>query len=217
MLYRPKHLGLKKFIAIGSTAGYPNSNKKLRESDFLKGDPHSSEFFYGISKRDLYYQLLALDETIKLKFNYVIMNNLYGINDNFDIEHGHVVPALIHKCYLSIKNNSKFNVLGKINDKRSFLNSIDAAKALIIIAKKSKDKLINLGSKKEVTIKELVLLIKKISNNKNEVLWKKIENKAVKKRQIDLSKINKLNFKENYTLEEGLIETYNWFKKTKED
>ena len=63
---------------------------------------------------------MALKESSKINFNYVIMNNLYGIGDNFDIENGHVVPALIHKCYLSIKNNKKFEVLGRVNDERSF-------------------------------------------------------------------------------------------------
>lgn len=208
---------LKKFIAIGSSAGYPNLNKKLKETDFLNGEPHSSEFFYGISKRDLFYQLLALKESNKLNFNYVILNNLYGIGDNFDTENGHVVPALIHKCYLSIKNNKKFEVLGRVDDKRSFLNSKDAAKAIIIIAKKYKGNLINLGSKTEISIKKLVLLIMKISKNKNKIEWKKIDNQAVKKRRLDLSEINKLKINEKYTLEKGLMETYNWFKKTKVD
>jgi Nucleoside-diphosphate-sugar epimerases len=145
-----KNLKIKKIIAIGSSAAYPNLNKILNEEDFLKKEPHSSEFYYGISKRDLYYQLQALSESKNIKFNYVIMNNLYGIEDNFDIDNGHVIPALIHKCYLSKKFKKEFKVLGKINDKRNFLNSIDAARALIIIAKCSNENLINLGSKNEI-------------------------------------------------------------------
>lgn len=206
---------IKKFIAIGSSAGYPDKNKKLKENDFLKEVPHLSEFYYGISKRDLLYQLQALKESNKLKFNYVIMNNLYGIGDNFDIENGHVIPALIHKCYLSKKNKRKFKVLGKVTDKRNFLNSIDAAKALIIIAKKSNYNLINLGSKEEISIKELANLIMKISNNKNDIIWERIDNQAVRKRQLDLTRINSLKFEEKYSLEEGLRETYNWFVEKK--
>ena len=216
LLNAVQQIKLKKIIAIGSSAGYPNLDKKLKEKDFLKGKPHSSEFYYGVSKRDLYYQLMALKESSKINFNYVIMNNLYGIGDNFDIENGHVVPALIHKCYLSIKNNKKFEVLGRVNDERSFLNSADAAKALIIIAKKSNHNLINLASKNEITIKELVNIIMKISNNKNTIVWEKLQNKAVKKRQLDLSILNKLNFKEKYSIELGLKETFDWFKKQKE-
>ncbi len=208
-----KSLKIKKIIAIGSSAGYPNLKKVLKEEDFLKKEPHSSEFYYGISKRDLYYQLQALKETKKIRFNYVIMNNLYGIRDNFDIENGHVIPALIHKCYLSKKFNKKFKVLGKIDDKRNFLNSMDAARALIMIAKKYNEDLINLGSNNEISIKHLANLIMKISNNNNDILWEKISTKAVKKRQLDLKKLSKLNFKEEYTIEKGIEETYFWFEK----
>lgn len=208
-----KNIKIKKIIAIGSSAAYPNSNKILKEEDFLKKEPHESEFYYGISKRDLFYQLEALKESKNIKFNYVIMNNLYGIRDNFDIENGHVVPALIHKCYLSKKMNKEFKVLGSANDRRSFLNSIDAARALIIIAQKSKENLINLGSKNEISIKNLANLIMKIVDNENDIIWEKIPNKAVRKRRLDLKKIEKLNFKEEYTIEKGIKKTYFWFKK----
>ena len=130
---------------------------------------------------------------------------------NFYIKNGHVIPALIHKCYLSKKNNKKFKVLGENTDKRNFLNSIDAAKALIIIAQKSNYNLINLGSSEEISIKKLAILIKKVSNNENDISWGKIDSKAVRKRQLDLSRINSLKFKEKFTIEEGLRETYNWF------
>tara|TARA_A100001035_G_C27786978_1_gene504938 strand:- start:176 stop:1111 length:936 start_codon:yes stop_codon:yes gene_type:complete len=211
-----KNLKIKKVIAIGSSAAYPDLKKVLKEEDFLKKEPHSSEFYYGISKRNLFYQLQALKESKKIQFNYVIMNNLYGIGDNFDIENGHVIPALIHKCYLSQKFNKDFKVLGKVDDKRNFLNSIDAARALIIIAQRSNDNLINLGSKNEISIKNLANLIKKTANNKNNILWEKISNKAVKKRKLDLKKLDRLNFREEYTIEQGIKETYFWFKKKQE-
>ena len=119
---------VKKILFVGSTAVY---NEKLKynisEDKIFYRKPHSSEYYYSLSKRIMLEQLLALKSFYKIPYVYVIMNNLYGPRDNFDINTGHVVPSLIHKCFLAKKNNKKFEVWGNPNDRRCFLFSSDAS------------------------------------------------------------------------------------------
>lgn len=203
---------IKKIIFISSSAVYSEKfTQNIKEKNLLKFQPHISEFYYGISKRVMFHQLQALYEKENIKFTYIIMNNLYGINDNFNLKNSHVVPALIHKFYLAKKRNKTVSLWGNPRAKRCLLYSKDAASMILEILR-TNVKLINLGSRKEITIGKLSKILSKIFQYDGKIIWQKKPFKGVNKRSLNLKLLDKLNIKEKYSLEEGLKETIDWFK-----
>ena len=140
------------------------------------------------------------------------MNNLYGKNDNFNKDHGHVVPSLIHKFYLAKKNNSRVQLWGSPKTKRCLLYAKDAARMILQIMNK-KIEIINLSAKNEISIGELAKLISKIYNFKGQIQWERKKFKGVDRRKLDLSLLNRFKIKEKYSLSTGLFETIEWFTK----
>ena len=204
---------IKKIVFISSSAIYSEKlKKKIKEKDALKYNPHVSEFYYGISKRTMLHQLNALYNQNKIKFCYIIMNNMYGKNDNFNLNNGHVVPSLIHKFYLAKKNNKPVYLWGLPSAKRCLLYSKDAARMILSIMTKNIN-IVNLSSKNEVTIGNLAKIISKKFNYKGKIFWEKQPFKGVNKRRLDLNILDKLKIKEKYSLVDGLEETIDWFNK----
>jgi GDP-L-fucose synthase len=204
---------VKKILFVGSTAVY---NEKLKynisEDKIFYRKPHSSEYYYSLSKRIMLEQLLALKNFYNIPYVYVVMNNLYGPKDNFDIKTGHVVPSLIHKCLIAKKNNSIFNVWGSPNDKRCFLFSQDAAEALYLCMKQKKFNVINVGSAQEYKINDLVKIIKNELNFLGKIKWINSDIKTIKRRNIDLTRLKRTGFKEKWSLLLGIRKTILWLK-----
>ena len=204
---------VKKILFVGSTAVY---NEKLKynisEDKIFYRKPHSSEYYYSLSKRIMLEQLLALKNFYNIPYVYVVMNNLYGPKDNFDIKTGHVVPSLIHKCLIAKKNNSIFNVWGSPNDKRCFLFSQDAAEALYLCMKQKKFNVINVGSAQEYKINDLVKIIKNELNFLGKIKWINSDIKTIKRRNIDLTRLNRTGFNEKWSLSLGIRKTILWLK-----
>ncbi len=204
---------IRKIVFISSAAIYSEKFKKnINENKALKFDPHNSEFYYGISKRVMLHQLQALYKQSKINFSYIIMNNLYGERDNFNLNNGHVVPSLIHKFYLAKKKNKSVHLWGSPKAKRCLLYSKDAARMIIKIMNKN-IKIINLSSKHEISIGKLAKIISDKLNYDGKIYWKKKPFTSVNSRSLNLDLLKKYNIKENYSLDEGLQETIFWFKK----
>ena len=208
-----KKYNIKKIVCIGSSAVYSEKYRdNIKEKNIFKYDPHQSEFYYGISKRVMLHQLKSLANQTKIKFCYIVMNNLYGINDNFDVNNGHVVPSLIHKFYLAKKRGTSVKLWGSPKTRRCFLYAKDAAKMVLEIMKKD-IQIINLCSKKETTIDQLSKLIAKVYNFEGKIFWDKKTLKGVSRRRLNTTLQSKLKVKEDYSLIEGLKQTTEWFDK----
>ena len=120
--------GVKKLIAFLSTCVFPDDIEyPLTESKIHSGEPHSSNYPYAYAKRMVDIQIRAYREQYGLNYVSVIPTNVYGPNDNFNIDNGHVLPALIHKCYLAKNNNTDFSVWGSGKPLREFIYSEDAS------------------------------------------------------------------------------------------
>ena len=203
---------IKKIVCVGSSAGYSNNYLKMKESDFLKFMPDQAEIYYGWAKRTMLMQLKAMNDQFGIKYNYVIMNNLYGKYDNYNIVNGHVIASLIHKFYLSIKFNKLVEVWKPKDARRSFLYVDDAVDGIIKIMN-SNEKIVNLGGRNYFTIYQVVEKISEIYNYTKEIKWINNKFKATKKRFLDYKKIAKMGFKEKTSLEDGLKKTITWFIK----
>ena len=213
ILNAAKKVKPRKIIFISSSAVYSEKYKNNIKEEFLNNFlPHQSEFYYGLSKRLFYYQLVTLKKQYKIDFTYVILNNIYEKYDNFNIATGHVIPALLHKFYLAKKNKLNLSILGKKNDRRCFLYASDAARAILKLINK-KVILINISSKDEITILNLVNLIKKFYKYNGKISWKKLDINSPSRRNLNLDKLEKIGFKQKVSITKGIKETIDWFIK----
>ena len=209
---------VKKFINLGSACIYPRKVKNpIKEEYLLSSELEKTNEAYAIAK----IAVLKYCEYIMKRYNKEYFSlqpsNLYGENDNFNLNTSHVIPALVKKFY-----NAKFNKKKKVEIwgsgmiKREFLNVIDLAEAIkVCINNKIEENIINVGSGEEITIKNLANLIKKISGFKGNLYFNKNYPDGVKKRKLDSSKINKLGWRPKIFLNDGLKVYYNYYTKIK--
>lgn len=206
-----KNTKVKKIIFISTSAIYSEKyTNNIKEKNSMIGMPHQSELYYGLAKRIFFFQLKTLKKNFDIDFTYVILNNIYGKFDNFNIDTGHVIPALIHKFYLARQKNLDLFMIGKKNDKRCFMHANDAAIAIIKTIKR-KIEIINVSSKKEYSINELTKYLKEIYKFKKSIKWKSSNFKSPTRRNLNVDILKKINFKEKIPLDKGLRDTVNWF------
>ena len=205
---------VKKLLCFLSTCVFPDDIEyPLTEDKIYLGKPHNSNFGYAYSKRMADIQLKTYREQYGLKYISVIPTNIYGINDNFNIENGHVIPSLIHKCYLSKINNTDFEVWGSGEPLREFLYSKDVAKIChLLLERYDEEEPIILTSSKEYSIKEIVGLIVKIIGFKGKIKWLTDKPDGQYRKPADNSKLLSIIPGFEFTpIEEGLKETIEWF------
>jgi len=148
-----------KLISCLSTCVYPDKVEyPLTEKSIHLGLPHSSNFGYAHAKRMVDVQNHAYKEEFGCNFTSAIPTNVFGPYDNYDLEDAHVIPALVHKCYLAKKNNSPFIIGGTGKPLRQFIYSRDLAKMFIWMLREYDDVepvILSVGEKEEVTIKQV--------------------------------------------------------------
>jgi GDP-L-fucose synthase len=203
--------GVKKIIAMGTIAAYPPPvSIPVKEDHIWNGPPHASENSYGHAKRAMLAQLLAYHENYNLDFAYVISTNLYGPNDKFDSQFGHVIPSLIRKFYEAKKHSKNIEIWGDGTAARDFLYAKDMARALVFIMNKLSLS-INVSSGKKTTIKEVVQLLSNYFEIDKEIVWNTAMPNGRSHYEIDLSLIKSAGFEPAYTFAAGLTETLDWF------
>lgn len=212
--------GIKDLVVFLSTCVFPDKiDYPLSEDKIHLGPPHCSNDAYAYSKRMAEVQIRAYREQYGLNYKCVIPTNIYGPNDNFNIENGHVIPSLIHKCYLAKKNNTPFVVWGSGEPLREFIYSEDVAKlTLWVLENYEESEPIILSTSKEVSIKELVSIIIKEMNFEGDVIFDISKPDGQFRKPSDNSKLKKYlpNF-EFTSIEEGLNKTIKWFIKNYEN
>ena len=225
--------GVKKLLFLGSSCVYPKKTKQpMTEEQLLTGqfettnEPYAIAKISGIKMCESYNRQFG--KSHKINYKCVMPTNLYGPNDNYHLENSHVLPALIRKFHEAMINkNSYVTLWGTGNPKREFLYVDDLAKACIKIMN-SKDKIfnknrnpifshINVGSSKEIRVKELAKIIKKIVGFKGEIQWDLTKPDGMKRKLLDSSKIFKLGWMPRVSLKDGILKTYNDFKKNYEN
>ena len=210
---------VKKFIFVGSVCSYPKYCKiPFKESELWNGYPEETNAPYGIAKKALYVMLEAYNKEYSLNSTVLIPSNLYGPKDNFDPSSSHVIPAIIEKIYSAQKNNeNSISVWGDGSASREFLYVEDAAKAIVKSIKIPTDPTpINIGNSYEITIKNLVNILKDLMKYKGEIVWQSEKPNGQPRRKIDVEKAFKiLNWKSNTDIYTGLNKTLEWFYDTR--
>ena len=206
--------GVDRLVCFLSTCVFPDDiDYPLTEKKVHLGEPHSSNYPYAYSKRMADIQIRAYREQYGLNYVCVIPTNIYGPNDNFNLKNGHVIPSLIHKCYLAKKNNTDFKVWGTGKPLREFIYSKDVGVLTKwILENYNEDEPIILSTSKEVSIKDVVNLIVKHMDFKGNVIWQDDKPDGQFRKPSDNSKL--LSYIPDFeftSLNLGLKETINWF------
>jgi GDP-L-fucose synthase len=212
--------GVKHLVAFLSTCVFPdNVEYPLTSNQVHLGEPHSSNYPYAYAKRMADIQIRAYREQYDLNYTSIIPSNIYGPNDNFSLEHGHVMPMLIHKLYLAKQNNTDFTVWGSGKPLREFIYSKDIAKiSEWVVENYAGEEPLIISGDEEVSIKDLVGILVDEFNFKGKVIFDSSKPDGQYQKPSDNSKIKELlpNFK--YTsFEQGIKETVNWFKENYEN
>lgn len=207
-------LKIPKLVSFLSTCVFPdNVEYPLDETKIELGPPHHSNFAYAYAKRMADVQIRAFNQQYGTKYFSVIPCNVYGPNDNFSLEVGHVIPMLIHKCYLAKKNRKTFEVWGDGTPLREFVYSKDVANIVdLLIQKYTGTEPVIISNPTEYSIKQVVDLIVEYVGFKGRVKW--LTDKPNGQHRKPSSNAKLLNIIGDYeftTLEKGLKESIEWF------
>ncbi len=198
---------VKKIINLGSACIYPKKTPQpIKESALLSSRLEETNEGYALAKIITLKYCQHLRKKNKKEFISLMPANLYGRGDNFDLKSSHVLPALVKKFVKAkIYNKPVVEVWGSGNVKREFLNVEDLSLAIyFLIKKKIKDDYINIGGGEHYSIKEIAMMIKKITNYKGKIYFNKKYPDGVKRRQLDSTKIKKLGWRPKIKLKIGL-------------
>lgn len=207
-----------KLVSVLSTCIYPDEKHvtyPLTEDQLHNGPPHHSNFGYAYAKRMLDVQSRAYRQQYNCNFITVIPNNLYGLNDNFDLDSGHVIPSLIKKFYQAkLDERESVEVWGSGNPLREFTFARDAAKIILWLTENyDGESPINIGNPEEISIKDLAELISKIIGYKGDIIFNKSKPDGQYRKPSSNKKLLSLGWNEKYTqLEQGLTETIRYFE-----
>src|ERR1700681_3935995 len=207
--------GTEKFVCAGTICSYPKFTPvPFREEEFWNGYPEDTNAPYGLAKKMLLVQLQAYREQYGLNGIYLTPVNLYGPRDNFDLETSHVIPALIRKC-LEVKQTAASEIVawGTGNATREFLYVEDAAEAIVLAAEKySKPGLVNLGSGEEISVRDLLEMIRTMVGCTSNVRWDATKPDGQPRRCLDTSRAAlEFGWRARTSLPTGLKKTIEWF------
>jgi len=207
---------IKQFINLGSACIYPKVTAlPIKEDYLLSSQLESTNEGYAIAKIATLKYCEYLYKYKKKNFISLQPTNLYGFNDNYDLKSSHVIPALVRKFHEALIFNKKtVEVWGNKNTSRDFLFSEDLADLIFFLLKKKiKYPFINVGNAKEVTILQLVELIKKIVGFNGNFYFNKNMPSGQKRRVLSTVRLKSIGWKPRFSLERGLRKYYEWFKK----
>ena len=208
--------GVKNLVSFLSTCVFPDQVEyPLTESKIHLGPPHFSNDAYAYAKRMADIQIRSYNEQYGLNYKSVIPCNIYGPNDNYDIVNGHVLPSLIHKCYLARENNTPLTIWGSGKPLREFIFSKDVAKLTEwVLYNYNENEPIILSTSEEISIMDIVDIIVELMNFKGDVIFDTSKPDGQFRKPSDNSKIKNYLPDFKFTpLYDGLKETIEYFEK----
>ena len=212
-----RRYGVKKFVAIGTICAYPKfAPVPFKEEDLWNGYPEETNAPYGLAKKMLLVQTQSYRQQYGFNAIYLLPVNLYGPGDNFDLDTSHVIPAMIRKCVDAVRSGRDEIVLwGSGSPTREFLYVDDAADAILLATERYEGSdPVNIGSGREISIKDLAVLIAKLTNFNGRFVWDSSKPDGQPRRCLDVSKAEALfGFRARTPFENGLRQTIDWYEK----
>ncbi|MBP7552855.1 MAG: GDP-L-fucose synthase [Spirochaetes bacterium] len=206
--------GVKKLLFLGSSCIYPkNCPQPIKEEYLLSGYLEETNDAYAIAKIAGLVMCRSYNNQYKTNFISAMPTNLYGYNDNFNLQTSHVLPALMKKFHdAKIYNQKDVTVWGTGTPLREFLFVEDLADALIFLMNNyNEDIHINVGMGRDISIKDLAYLIRDIVGFKGDIVFDSTKPDGTPRKLLDVSRLEKAGWKAKTSLEDGIKATYQWF------
>ena len=208
--------GVKKLLFLGSSCIYPKfANQPIVEDELMSGPLEPSNSAYAVAKIAGINMCQAYRRQYGFNAIALMPTNLYGPNDNFDHNSGHVLPSLIAKFHGSLEKSEHWivNLWGDGSPKREFLHVDDLAEAAYTCMEKyDSDEVINIGTGEDVTIKELAETIVGVTGYKNYYQWDASKPNGTPRKVLNVDKVKSLGWEPKIGLREGIESTYEWYK-----
>ena len=216
VLEQSRVAGVRKLVLVGTICSYPKlAPTPFREDDLWKGYPEETNAPYGIAKKSLLVGAQAYREQYGLNAIYLLPVNLYGPGDNFDLRTSHVIPALVRKCIEARdKGEPSITAWGTGNVSREFLYVEDCAEGLVSAMERyDSPEPMNLGSGREITIRDLTVLVAQLARFEGEIVWDATKPDGQPRRCLDVSRaFNAIGFRAKTALEDGVRKTVEWYE-----
>jgi GDP-L-fucose synthase len=206
--------GVRKLLFLGSSCIYPKlAPQPIPENALLTGPLEPTNEAYAIAKIAGIKLCQAYAREYDAKFVSVMPTNLYGPNDNFDLESSHVLAALLRKAHeAKTRGDKTLEVWGTGEARREFLHVDDlAAACLLLLEKYNSPEIINIGCGEDITIRELAELISDVVGFNGELVWDKTKPDGTPRKLLDVTRIRALGWRPAIPLRQGIAQTYQWF------
>ena len=219
LIEQARQFHLSKLLVAGTICAYPKFTPvPFQEKDLWNGYPEETNAPYGIAKKAILVQCQAYRQEYGLNAVYLLPVNLYGPRDNFDPQSSHVIPALIKKCVDAREHGDKFiDCWGTGKPTREFLYVKDAAEGILRAAEHyNKPDPVNLGSGQEISVRDLVNLIAKLTDFPGEIRWDPTKPDGQPRRCLNVEKAqHEFGFLARTPFEEGLRKTIQWYEENR--
>jgi GDP-L-fucose synthase len=215
-----REYGVNKLLFLGSSCIYPKmAPQPMKEEYLLTGpleptnEPYAIAKIAGIKLCEAYRKQYGCD------FISVMPTNLYGPGDNFDLEHSHVLPALIRKCHeAKVAGDTSVPIWGTGSPRREFLHVDDLADAcLFLMENYSGEDFLNIGVGKDISIKELAEFVAEVVGFSGDLVFDPSKPDGTPRKLLDVSRIHDLGWRAKISLMEGIGQTYQWFLENQAD
>ena len=206
---------VRKVVFLSSSCVYPKlAEQPIKESSLLTGSLEETNSAYAIAKIAGMRLIQAYRQQFNRHWISVMPTNLFGVFDNFSNTSSHVLPAFIRKFHdAKINNESKVTLWGSGMPKRELMEVDEFARALLLVIDKYDDvETINIGTGKDLTIKEISEIVKNVVGFQGEVVWDDSKPDGTPRKLLDVTKLNNLGFKPHLDLKTGIRNTYDWFR-----
>jgi GDP-L-fucose synthase len=207
-------VGIEKFIFLGSSCIYPKfAQQPLKEEYLLTDSLEPTNEWYAIAKITGVKACQAIRKQYNKYYVSLMPTNLYGSFDNFDLQSSHVLPAMLRKFHeAKINNNSDVTLWGSGSPMREFLFVDDMAEAVLYaLENELPEYLYNVGSGKDITIRELAETIQKVTGHEGNIVWDTEKPDGTPRKLMDVSKMQNIGWEYSTELQEGIEKTYQWF------
>jgi len=204
---------IEKFIFLGSSCIYPKfAPQPLKEEYLLTDSLEPTNEWYALAKITGVKTCQAIRKQFNKDYVSLMPTNLYGYFDNFDLETSHVLPAMLRKFHEAKENNTPVKLWGSGTPMREFLFVDDMAEAVVYaLENELPEYLYNVGSGKDITIKELAETIQQVTGHQGEIIWDTEKPDGTPRKLMDVSKMATLGWQYSTELKEGIEKTYSWF------
>ena len=206
--------GVKKLLLLGSSCIYPrDSAQPMKEEYLLAGPLEPTNEWYAVAKIAGIKMCQAYRRQYGCDFIAVMPTNLYGPNDNFDLQTAHVLAALLRRFHEAREHGSPPTLWGSGTPRREFLHVDDCAAACLFLMTRYSDQMImNVGAGQDIGIAELAVLVAEVVGYRGGMNWDRTKPDGMPRKLMDSSRIAALGWKPAIALDEGLRRTYSWYR-----